>query len=191
MIIADYRVCLDACVLANYGVCDLLLRLAEQPRLYLPVFSQDILDEVRRTQVKRLNWPEELAESFQSELVRMFPEAMVAGYEDMIPVLKNDPKDRHVLAAAIQGRASLIVTFNLKDFPAEALKPWGVEVCHPQDYLTTLFSLKAETVVAKIYDIAGYMNQSPQQRLVKLAPSVPRFCREVNAQMGWSDIKPV
>jgi hypothetical protein len=31
---ADFRVVLDACVLANFGVCDLLLRLAERPRLY-------------------------------------------------------------------------------------------------------------------------------------------------------------
>ncbi len=29
---ADYRVFLDACVLANHGVCDLLLRLSERPR---------------------------------------------------------------------------------------------------------------------------------------------------------------
>jgi hypothetical protein len=29
---ADYRVLLDACVLANFGVCDLLLRLSERPR---------------------------------------------------------------------------------------------------------------------------------------------------------------
>jgi hypothetical protein len=33
---ADFKVVLDACVLANFGVCDLLLRLAERPRLYLP-----------------------------------------------------------------------------------------------------------------------------------------------------------
>lgn len=31
---ADFRVCLDANVLANQAVCDLLLRLAEYPRLY-------------------------------------------------------------------------------------------------------------------------------------------------------------
>jgi len=33
---ADYRVFLDACVLANFGVCDLLLRLSDLPRLIVP-----------------------------------------------------------------------------------------------------------------------------------------------------------
>lgn len=36
---ADFKVVLDACVLANYGVANLLLSLAEKPRLYLPVWS--------------------------------------------------------------------------------------------------------------------------------------------------------
>jgi len=30
---ADYKVLLDACVLANFGIRDLYLRLAEEPRL--------------------------------------------------------------------------------------------------------------------------------------------------------------
>lgn len=33
---ADYRVFIDACVLANQSVCNLLLRLAERPRLIVP-----------------------------------------------------------------------------------------------------------------------------------------------------------
>lgn len=35
--------------------------------------------------------------------------------------MTNDPKDRHVLAAAVRGHAGLIVTANIKDFPASAL----------------------------------------------------------------------
>jgi tetrahydromethanopterin S-methyltransferase subunit E len=54
--LADYRVCIDACVLANYAVSDLLLRLAERPRIYTPVFSEMILDEVRSTHVEKLGW---------------------------------------------------------------------------------------------------------------------------------------
>jgi hypothetical protein len=42
---ANYRVVLDACVLANHGICDLFLRLAEHPRLYSPIWSSEILDE--------------------------------------------------------------------------------------------------------------------------------------------------
>jgi len=46
VMIADYKILLDANVLANYAVCNLYLRLAEKPRLFLPKWSPDILDEV-------------------------------------------------------------------------------------------------------------------------------------------------
>ena len=45
-------------------------------------------------------------------------DALITGYEPLIPTLiLPDINDRHVLAAAIHGRADFIVTFNLKDFP--------------------------------------------------------------------------
>jgi len=42
---ADYRVFLDACALANFGVCDLLLRLSERPRLIVPHWSAEVRAE--------------------------------------------------------------------------------------------------------------------------------------------------
>lgn len=56
VMIADYKILLDACVLANYDVCNLYLRLAEKPRLFLPKWSPDILDEVYNTHVNKLDW---------------------------------------------------------------------------------------------------------------------------------------
>jgi hypothetical protein len=50
---ADFKVLIDACVLANFGVCDLMLRLAESPSLFLPVWSDEILAETRRTHLNR------------------------------------------------------------------------------------------------------------------------------------------
>ncbi|MEI8311161.1 MAG: PIN domain-containing protein [Verrucomicrobiota bacterium] len=46
-----------------------------------------------------------------------------------------DPEDRHVLAAAIHGRADVIVTFNLKDFPSARLKPHGIRALHPDKFV--------------------------------------------------------
>ncbi len=122
---ADYRIFLDACVLANFGVCDLLLRLSERPRLIVPHWAAEVMTEVRRTQIDKLGWPPELADSFQAKARESFPDADVIGYETLLPLLGNDPKDRHVLAAAIRGNCPLILTFNLKHFPAEAIKPWN------------------------------------------------------------------
>ena len=64
------------------------------------------------------------------------PDALVTGYQETIPTLTlPDPTDRHVLAAAIVGRADVIVTSNLKDFPADVLQPYGIEAQHPDEFL--------------------------------------------------------
>lgn len=64
------------------------------------------------------------------------PDALVTGYQEIIPTLAlPDPNDRHVLAAAIVGRADVIVTSNLKDFPADVLQPYGIEAQHPDEFL--------------------------------------------------------
>ena len=54
-------------------------------------------------------------------------DSLVTGFEFPIPSIDlPDPDDRHVAMAAIHSGASLIVTFDLKDFPAEALKPYNI-----------------------------------------------------------------
>ncbi len=74
--------------------------------------------------------------------------ALVTGYEDLIEGLHlPDPDDRHVLAAAIRGRADVIVTMNLKDFPAKVLKPRGIVAQHPDEFVVSLLGV-APTAVA-------------------------------------------
>ncbi len=69
-------------------------------------------------------------------------DALVGGYEDLMPGLQLlDPNDRHVLAAAICGRADVIVTRNLRDFPAEIVGPFGIEVQHPDEFILYLLDL--------------------------------------------------
>ena len=172
---ADFRVCLDACVLANFGVTDLLLKLAERPRQYFPVWSEEILAEVRRTHVDRLGWPEHLADSFGSELKAHFPEAMTTGYEPLIGAMTNDPKDRHVLAAAVKAGAEVVLTFNLKDFPEAALASWEIEAKHPQDYLITLYEMAPLQVAGRIATIAAERDRSQEDMLIHLGKSLPVF----------------
>lgn len=172
---ADFRVVLDACVLANYGVANLLLLLAEKPRLYLPIWSDEILAENRRTQIDHLGWEERLADSFQSELRRVFPEALVHGYEHIVERCSNDEKDRHVLACAIHCNSEVILTFNLKHFPEDALAPWGVTACHPQDYLITLFDLEPLQVMHQLGAIAQKRGCTLEDHLIDLGRFLPQF----------------
>ena len=81
---------------------------------------------------------------------RVLPNAMVSGYEHHIAtLLLPDPGDRHVLAAAIEAQAT-ILTFNLRDFPAAVLAPFGLTARDPDDVLCSLYRDDAEAVTAVV-----------------------------------------
>jgi hypothetical protein len=183
---ADFPLVLDACVLAPAGVCDLYLRLAEEPRLYSPRWSQEILDEVHRTQIGDLNWPESLADYWRSEVTKAFPEALVTGYEAVVPQCTNHPKDRHVLAAAIKAPAYAIVTFNLRHFPKSALEPYAIVAHHPAQYLCTLYDMAPGVVTGKVFQMALDRGIEPQELLWRLRRSLPRFADYFALQQGWT-----
>ena len=172
---ADFKVVLDACVLANYGVANLLLLLAEKPRLYLPIWSEEILEETKRTQIGQLGWGAEISESFQSALRSAFPEALADGFAHILAHCSNDEKDRHVLACAIHSKAEIILTFNLRHFPETALSPWGISARHPQDYLLTLFSLEPLHVMHQLGGIAQKRGCTLEDHLIDLGRFVPAF----------------
>ena len=76
-------------------------------------------------------------------------DARVTGYEHLINgLVLPDPNDRHVLAGAIHGGAKVIVTANLRDFPATRLTPHGIVAQHPDAFVRALIEDHAETVVA-------------------------------------------
>ncbi len=78
-------------------------------------------------------------------------DARVTGYESLVDTLVlPDADDRHVLAGAIHSGASVIVTVNLRDFPAVALAPHGIEAQHPDVFVRSLIEDDADAVVAAI-----------------------------------------
>ena len=185
---SDFPVILDACVLAAGAVCDLYLRLAETPRLYSPHWSSEILNEVRRTQMTKYKIPfdDRQADYWHNQVTKAFPEALVTGWESLLPAMTNDEKDRHVLAAAVKTRSSLIVTFNLKHFPPAALKPHHVDAVHPQDYLLTLWSINPAVVMAKLAAMAQASKTSSELEdlLIRLGKTLPRFSSQILSEMG-------
>ncbi len=74
-------------------------------------------------------------------------DAVVENYEHLIDSLQlPDENDRHVLAAAVHAKADLIVTFNLRDFPAKELSRYGVEAVHPDSFIQKLIENNADLV---------------------------------------------
>lgn len=92
-------------------------------------------------------------------------DCLVYGYEDLIPGLTlPDPDDRHVLAAAIHAQASVIVTFNLRDFPQSTLMRYGINVQHPDDFLSLLIENAPEAVCAAAEEHRQSLVNPPKTR---------------------------
>jgi len=177
-------VVLDACVLANFSLCDTLLRLAEPPRLFEPKWSEEIIRETARTLELKLGWPNSLTAHLQKELRAHFSEAWISSYEPLIPRMTNDEKDRHVVAAAVHGEASIILTLNLRHFSPEHLAMWGVCALHPQSFLIEIFREEQAVVMTKLDQQAADRGRSLSQLLNILNATVPDFVAIVSAAIS-------
>lgn len=157
--------------------------------MYTPRWSERLLDEATAAQKNHLGFSEALSDSWRKAVASHFPEAMVTGWEVFLPAMTNDEKDRHVLAAAVRASASLIVTFNLRHFPAPSTKPFGIDALHPQDYLLTLWSMNSPLVMRKLADIAKTRSKDLEDVVIGLGKSVPAFARRVLLEIGSTDDK--
>lgn len=139
---SHFAVIYDACVLYPAPLRDFLMHLAVTD-LYRARWTDRIHDEWIRNVLKDRPdlKPEQLART--RELMNAHVrDCLVTGYEQLIPSVElPDADDRHVVAAAIYSGASLIVTFNLKDFPAKALLPHNLVAQHPDDFVYDLLDL--------------------------------------------------
>jgi predicted nucleic acid-binding protein len=171
----NFPVVLDACVLWPNSLRDTLLRLAETPRQYIPHWTDRIWDEVLRNLQSRRGLTPQQTDHLLSQVKEHFPEAFVTGYERFIDLMSNDPKDRHVVAAAVRCNAQVIVTSNLKDFQPEALAEWGIEAQHPDDFLLYQYDLNPAVVVSKLHVQASNIGRSLSALLNTLRIGVPTF----------------
>lgn len=142
-----FPVFLDTNVLYPASLADTVLRLAEA-EVCRPHWSPHVMEELERNLATAIG-PERAARRCRT-MEAAFPEAMVSGYEPMIDAMENDPKDRHVLAAATHAGCEVIVTFNLKDFPQDALASHNVEAVHPDDFLLDQFDLYPQRVAGAL-----------------------------------------
>ncbi|PQO42265.1 PIN domain-containing protein [Blastopirellula marina] len=137
----------DANILYPAPIRDLFMRLAHAG-LVRAKWTEEIHDEWIRNVLK--NNPA-ITQERLTRTRRLMNEAirdcLVTDYEGRIPNLSlPDPNDRHVLAAAIQARASVIITFNLRDFPASILAAYDLNAIHPDTFLVDLLDADTESV---------------------------------------------
>ncbi|MFN3938065.1 MAG: RSP_2648 family PIN domain-containing protein [Gemmobacter sp.] len=139
---------LDACVLVPPVLREILLA-AAAARLFQPLWSARILEEVARAAARHGREPE--ARAAVAAMVAQFPRATVApapGIEARL--LLPDPGDIHVLATAVSGGADAIVTYNAADFPRGILAAEGVARRDPDGFLWELWSHQPEAMTAAV-----------------------------------------
>ncbi len=97
-----------------------------------------------------------------------------------------DPEDRHVPAAPIRCNASVIVTFNQRDFPDAALSECRIGAQHPDEFIDKLFDLDQAAVVGVAQrqraqlpkpklDVERYLDVLLKQGLVQTARALAPY----------------
>jgi predicted nucleic acid-binding protein len=152
----------DASVLYPSALRDLLIRIA-QAGLVQAKWTDQILDEVFDSLISdRPDLSTEALKRTRELMLAAVRDCLIRGYEPLIDALSlPDPDDRHVLAAAIRARAQLIVTANLKDFPASVLRSWDIEAKHPDQFVLDQIDLNRQAVYGAIQRIADSWRSPP------------------------------
>jgi hypothetical protein len=172
MFSAGFTVLIDACSLASTLKRNVRLSLAEA-EFFRPRWSMRILDETERAIAKMLVAKRRITKTGAAEpsknapdakqraararhyIATAFEEAMVEGYDAFPPVGRGlpDPDDAHVLAAALQCRADIIVTENLKHFPATFLQRHKIEARNTDQFIAGILKLDPGRGVAALHNM--------------------------------------
>jgi predicted nucleic acid-binding protein len=128
---------------------DLLMYLALTD-LYRAKWTNEIHNEwIKNLLANRKDLTQDMLERTRDKMNRHVRDCLVEGYQFLIPTLMlPDQNDRHVLAAAIQSKCSVIVTYNLKDFPEKVLSKFDIEPQHPDEFILHLIDLSSSMVCA-------------------------------------------
>ncbi len=144
------RALIDACVLYPNVLREIVLGVAATGAL-VPLWSPRIIAEWQHAAARLGEGAATVAEGEAALLRAHWPEAEVPPD----PTLEGrldlpDPADRHVLAAAITARAEVIITLNLRDFPARALAAHGLRARSPDDVLMDAWLADPEAVALAV-----------------------------------------
>ncbi len=177
---------LDANVLVPLSVRDTILRAAEAGLCQVR-WTDAILSEVERTLVRQRLTTAAQAARLLEVMRTAFPDASITGYEPSIDQMTNDPKDRHVTAAARHAHVDLIVTNNLRDFHERDLEPFNLRAIHPDDLLLRLLRADPDVMLGILQQQERDRRKPPQtlsEILDGLAVNVPRFVATIRQRLA-------
>ncbi len=183
----SFKVLFDANVLAPARLNDIILNFAAA-EIYTPLWSEDILCEVKNTLVNRLEVDVLKAQSRLAKMESAFPDSKVEKYRELIEGIDcTELKDRHVLAAAIVGGAGALVTFNTKDFPQELFELHGINLETPDDFLAGQFGLNTSLCSSRMALLLKRWNRPSLSTLDLISASeasLPEFCSELSKNIS-------
>jgi predicted nucleic acid-binding protein len=141
-------VVLDACTLYPAALRDVLMRLALHQLIrarWTDAIHEEWIEAVLRD---RQDLTRERLQRTR-ELMDLHAEgSLVTGYERRMQDLElPDMDDRHVLAAAIEAEADIILTWNLRDFPEPVLASHGIQAETPDNLLSRLFESRRDDLI--------------------------------------------
>ncbi|WP_267424332.1 PIN domain-containing protein [Methylobacterium sp. GC_Met_2] len=155
---------IDACVLAGVLRRNLILTLA-QWEFFRVRWSDEILTETERAisgmfAKKGDASADEKGSKARAGMEKAFEDAMVSGYERYLPMCEGvDPGDAHVIAAALKTQAQVIVTDNLKHFPASLLEPLNLEAKSADAFISDTIALDIGRAVAAVREMRQRLNK--------------------------------
>jgi predicted nucleic acid-binding protein len=143
----ELTVVLDSCVLYPAPLRDFLMHLALLD-LFRAKWTEMIHTEwIRNVLKSRPDLSLNQLERTKNLMNLHVRDCLVENYKSLIETLAlPDQDDRHVLAAAIHAKADVILTFNLKDFPAKTLENYSIEAKHPDKFIVSLLEADTEKV---------------------------------------------
>ncbi len=176
---------LDANVLFPQELRDTLIR-ASQKGLYSMRWTAVILEEMRRNLVATGHSTPEKSDRFVQIMRNLRGALIEQEYQSLIPLMQNDPKDRHVLAAAVACRANVIVTSNLKDFPKAALDTYELIAQSPDTFLNSLFDDEPDLLEQVIVEQSADTQSPPlttEDILQRVGRQAPQFAQRVRIKL--------
>jgi hypothetical protein len=153
---------LDACVLYPAPLRDFLLHLAAEG-LYRPKWTDRVHEEwTRNLLINRPDLTIAQLDKTVAAMNRSFPDALVVLDETLLSSIQlPDPDDRHVVAGALSGTASIILTVNLRDFPRSQLGRYDLEALHPDVFTRDLIELNPDEVTQAFYNQVANLRNPP------------------------------